>query len=188
MIRKATRRGKLAKGGFFTGLALAAFGALATLSHKGHQLSEAKQNYLQAFDKAAADSQEEQTVFEAFVRSLPELKGDGKFQVPVNLDDADHEALGYYSTHLKLTKQVGRTVVVLLDALGDTEKGTKVTVEISQAEAGHLHWTFEDAIAQAIEDFGGTVRCAGRLTERKGFHELWLDIEIPVTVKDADIW
>ena len=175
----------MARGGFFTGLALAAFGALVTLSQRGHRLSQAKQSYLQAFDEAVEQNQEEQAAFEAFVNSLPAFQGDGKFRVPVILDEADHEALGYQTKHLKLTKQHRRTVVVLLDYLGGTEKGTKVAVEISQADAGHVHWRFEDAIAGAIQASGGTVKCSGRLTEHKGFHELWLDIKIPVTVTES---
>lgn len=171
----------MAKQGFFTGLFVLLIGAIVGAAEQGKKVASAKEHYMRVYRAESEKLAEEQAEYEALVRSLPFLQGDGKFRVPVNLDDADVFALDAFTFHLGQTKQKNAAVSVVLDYLGvDAPKGKKVGVEISQADMGYLLSTYEDEIALFLSELDGSASCSGRLREHRGDFDLWLDIAFPL--------
>jgi hypothetical protein len=171
----------VAKKGFGTAF-LAFLGTVIVSSIKEHQKNKAKleADYKRAYQKEKKNFDQEQAEFDAYVLSLPVLKGDDSFSVATDLDKADGFALKAFTVHLDVMHEIGQPVWVVIYYTGDSEPaGEKLSLQISDAEMGYVAQSEEQSFIAVVQKGGDLVRCAGMLSKAGDGHQLWLDIARP---------
>ena len=176
----------MAKRGF--GSALLAFlgsVAAAAVKENKNRRQAAESEYKRAFKQELPNFADEQAEFDAYVMSLPVLKGDRSFLIPADLYYADDFALQAFHMHLEIMHEEGQSVWVIVRDAGEKEfPGRRLKLEVSQAEMGYIEPEDEMDIAPVVEAAGGVVRCGGRFVNVGGAIELWLDISIPAEIRE----
>ena len=165
---------------------LALFGSFAAAAWKANRDKRAalEDNYRHEVRKATAEHAEEQSEYDAYVTSLPKLKGNGRFDQEVDTTYGDIFALDAYSTYLELMHEPGQHFTVVLEYQEGKAEGS-VRVDGGQATLGHIPFEDEEYLAEFLEELGGDVACNAKLTKLvHGGYDLFLDIQRPVEVQD----
>ena len=165
---------------------LALIGSFAAAAWKANRDKRAalEDNYRYEVRKAAAEYAEEQAEYDAYVTSLPKLKGNGRFDQEVDTTSGNIEALDAYSTYLELMHEPGQPFTVVLEYQEGEEEGT-VRVDGGQANLGHIPFEDEEYLAEFLEELGGDVACDAKLTKLvHGGYDLYLDILRPPQISN----
>ena len=171
----------MANGGFWAFLG----GLGAAMWREGtKQRRHLEENYRREVRKATSEHAEEQAEYDAYVTSLPKLKGNGRFDQEVDTTYGDVFALDAYSQYLELMHEPGQHFTVVLELQEGEEEGS-IRVDGGQATLGHIPYEDEGYLMEFLEDFGGDVTCDAKLTKLvHGGYDLHLDIARPPTLLD----
>lgn len=165
---------------------LALLGSFAAADWKASRDKRAalEDNYRHEVRKATAEHAEEQSEYDAYVTSLPKLKGNGRFDQEVDTTYGDIFALDAYSTYLELMHEPGQHFTVVLEYQEGEEEGS-IRVDGGQATLGHIPYEDEEYLVEFLEELSGDVACNAKLTKLvHGGYDLFLDIQRPVEVQD----
>ncbi|MDA8796460.1 hypothetical protein N9N06_03230 [Aquiluna sp.] len=165
---------------------LALLGSFAAAAWKASRDKRAalEDNYRHEVRKATAEHAEEQAEYDAYVTSLPKLKGNGRFDQEVDTTYGDIFALDAYSTYLELMHEPGQHFTVVLEYQEGEEEGS-IRVDGGQATLGHIPYEDEEYLVEFLEELSGDVACNAKLTKLvHGSFDLFLDIKRPVDVQD----
>ena len=165
---------------------LALIGSFAAAAWKANRDKRAalEDNYRHEVRKATAEHAEEQAEYDAYVTSLPKLKGNGRFDQEVDTTNGDMFALDAYSTYLELMHEPGQHFTVVLEYQEGEEEGS-IHVDGGQATLGHIPFEDEEYLVEFLEELSGDVACNAKLTKLvHGGYDLFLDIQRPVEVQD----
>ena len=165
---------------------LALLGSFAAAVWKANRDKRAalEDNYRHEVRKATAEHAEEQAEYDAYVTSLPKLKGNGRFDQEVDTTYGDIFALDAYSTYLELMHEPGQHFTVVLEYQEGDAEGS-VRVDGGQATLGHISYDNEEYLAEFLEELGGDVTCDARLTKLvHGGYDLYLDILRPPQISN----
>jgi len=108
---------------------LALLGSFAAAAWKANRDKRAalQDNYRHEVRKATAEHAEEQSEYDAYVTSLPKLKGNGRFDQEVDTTYGDIFALDAYSTYLELMHEPGQHFTFVLEyQVGEAEGSVRV--------------------------------------------------------------
>ena len=165
---------------------LALFGSFAAAVWKANRDKRAalEDNYRHEVRKATAEHAKEQAEYDAYITSLPKLKGNGRFDQEVDTTHGDMFALDAYSTYLELMHEPGQHFTVVLEYQEGDEEGS-IRVDGGQATLGHIPFEDEEYLAEFLEELGGDVTCDARLTKLvHGGYDLYLDILRPPQISN----
>ena len=165
---------------------LALLGSFAAAAWKANRDKRAalEDKYRHEVRKATAEHAEEQAEYDAYVTSLPKLKGNGRFDQEVDTTNGDMFALDAYSTYLELMHEPGQHFTVVLEYQEGEAEGS-VRVDGGQATLGHISYDNEEYLAEFLEELGGDVTCDARLTKLvHGGYDLYLDILRPPQISN----
>ena len=160
---------------------LALLGSFAAAAWKANRDKRAalEDKYRHEVRKATAEHAEEQSEYDAYVTSLPKLKGNGRFDQEVDTTYGDMFALDAYSTYLELMHEPGQHFTVVLEYQGGAAEGS-VRVDGGQATLGHIPYEDEEYLVEFLKELSGDVACDARLTKLvDGGYDLYLDILRP---------
>ena len=166
----------MAKGGFWAFLG----GLGAAMWREGtKQRRQLEENYLREVRKATSEHAEEQAEYDAYVTSLPKLKGNGRFDQEVETTYGDVFALDAYNQYLELMHEPGQHFTVFLELQEGEEEGS-IRVDGGQATLGHIPYEDEGYLMEFLEELGGDVTCDAKLAKLvHGGYDLHLDIARP---------
>ena len=165
---------------------LALLGSFAAAAWKANRDKRAalQDNYRHEVRKATAEHAEEQSEYDAYVTSLPKLKGNGRFDQEVDTTNGDMFALDAYSTYLELMHEPGQHFTVVLE-YQEGEEGGAVRVDGGQATLGHITFEDEEYLVEFLEELGGDVACDAKLTKlAHGGYDLYLDTLKPPQISN----
>jgi hypothetical protein len=165
---------------------LALLGSFAAAVWKANRDKRAalEDNYRHEVRKATAEHAEEQAEYDAYVTSLPKLKGNGRFDQEVDTTYGDMEALDAYSTYLELMHEPGQHFTVVLEYQVGEAEGS-VRVDGGQATLGHIPYDDEEYLCEFLEELSGDVACDAKLTKMvHGGYDLYLDILRPPQISN----
>jgi len=160
---------------------LALLGSFAAAAWKANRDKRAalQDNYRHEVRKATAEHAEEQSEYDAYVTSLPKLKGNGRFDQEVDTTYGDIFALDAYSTYLELMHEPGQHFTVVLEHQEGEEEGS-IRIDGGQATLGHIPYRDEEYLVEFLEELSGDVACDAKLTKLvHGGYDLYLDILRP---------
>ena len=141
-------------------------------------------NYRHELRKATAEHAEEQAEYDAYVTSLPKLKGNGRFDQEVDTTYGDMFALDACGTYLELMHEPGQHFTVVLEYQESEEEGA-VRVDGGQATLGHIPFEDEEYLVEFLEELSGDVACDAKLTKLVlGGYDLYLDILRPPQISN----
>ncbi|MBL6592706.1 MAG: hypothetical protein ISP16_01335 [Candidatus Aquiluna sp.] len=171
----------MAKGGFWAFLG----GLGAAMWREGtKQRRQLEENYRREVRKATSEHAEEQAEYDAYVTSLPKLKGNGRFDQEVDTTYGDVFALDAYNQYLELMHEPGQHFTVFLELQEGEEEGS-IRVDGGQATLGHIPYEDEGYLMEFLEELGGDVTCDAKLAKLvHGGYDLHLDIARPPTLID----
>ena len=160
-------------------------GQLAIGGYKSYKKrkAELQSEYRDLLDQRLEELAPELEAYEKDVRSLPELTGNHRFTIDVDLTYADTEALGHFTTYLEVTHNVGKPVATVLIAVPSKGGKGQVRVELSQAFMGTLNDEFAARLCDFIESLGGRATCSAKLTGKNEKYSLMLDLAEPFVVQ-----
>ena len=166
----------MAKGGFWAFLG----GLGAAMWREGtKQRRQLEESYRREVRKATSEHAEEQAEYDAYVTSLPKLKGNGRFDQEVDTTYGDVFALDAYNQYLELMHEPGQHFTVFLELQEGEEEGS-IRVDGGQATLGHIPYEDEGYLMEFLEELGGDVTCDAKLTKLvHGGYDLHLDIARP---------
>ena len=165
---------------------LALLGSFAAAAWKANRDKRAalEDKYRHEVRKATAEHAEEQAEYDAYVTSLPKLKGNGRFDQEVDTTYGDMFALDAYSTYLELMHEPGQHFTVVLEYQGGAAEGS-VRVDGGQATLGHIPYEDEEYLVEFLKELSGDVACDAKLTKLvHGGCDLYLDILIPPQISN----
>ena len=131
---------------------------------------------------ALRDSQQqhagEQADYEKYMRSLPNLVGDGSYTLVADTSTGDRFALESFTQYLDIIQkgEPGVAALLTIDLLGTPET---INIELSQAHVGTLLVAEQQLLAEAIRQAGGAVTCDARIARLKygDTYQLLLDVK-----------
>jgi hypothetical protein len=138
---------------------------------------------------ALRDSQQqhagEQADYEKYMRSLPNLVGDGSYTLVADTSTGDRFALESFTQYLDIM-QKGEPGVAALLKIDVFENPDAVEVELSGAHVAILSVADQQDLAEAIRLAGGAVTCDARLTRLKygDTYQLLLDVKLPIEIEE----
>ena len=165
---------------------LALIGSFAAAAWKASRDRRAalEDNYRHEVRKATAEHAEEQAEYDAYVTSLPKLKGNGRFDQEVDTTYGDMFALDACGTYLELMHEPGQHFTVVLEYQESEEEGA-VRVDGGQATLGHIPFEDEEYLVEFLEELSGDVACDAKLTKLvHGGYDLCLDILRPPQISN----
>jgi len=165
---------------------LALLGSFAAAAWKANRDKRAalQDNYRHEVRKATAEHAEEQSEYDAYVTSLPKLKGNGRFDQEVDTTYGDMFALDACGTYLELMHEPGQHFTVVLEYQESEEEGA-VRVDGGQATLGHIPFEDEEYLVEFLEELSGDVACYAKLTKLvHGGYDLYLDILRPPQISN----
>ena len=165
-------------------LALIGIFAAATWKANRDRRAALEDNYRHEVRKATAEHAEEQAEYDAYVTSLPKLKGNGRFDQEVDTTYGDMFALDACGTYLELMHEPGQHFTVVLEYQESEEEGA-VRVDGGQATLGHIPFEDEEYLVEFLEELSGDVACYAKLTKLvHGGYDLYLDILRPPQISN----
>ena len=163
---------------------LALLGSFAAAAWKANRDKRAalEDNYRHEVRKATAEHAEEQAEYDAYVTSLPKLKGNGRFDHEVDTTYGETFALDAVSTYLELMHEPGQHFTVVLEYQEGEEEGA-IRVDGGQATLGHLYYKDEDGFIELLEVHNPLAANAKLEKLVSGEFELWLDVGYPLKLE-----
>lgn len=163
---------------------LALLGSFAAAAWKANRDKRAalEDNYRHEVRKATAEHAEEQAEYDAYVTSLPKLKGNGRFDQEVDTTYGETFALAAVSTYLELMHEPGQHFTVVLEYQEGEEEGA-IRVDGGQATLGHLYYKDEDGFIELLEVHNPLAANAKLEKLVSGEFELWLDVGYPLKLE-----
>lgn len=163
---------------------LALLGSFAAAAWKANRDKRAalEDNYRHEVRKATAEHAEEQAEYDAYVTSLPKLKGNGRFDQEVHTTYGETFALDAVSTYLELMHEPGQHFTVVLEYQEGEEEGA-IRVDGGQATLGHLYYKDEDGFIELLEVHNPLAANAKLEKLVSGEFELWLDVGYPLKLE-----
>lgn len=163
---------------------LALLGSFAAAAWKANRDKRAalEDNYRHEVRKATAEHAEEQAEYDAYVTSLPKLKGNGRFDQEVDTSYGETFALDAVSTYLELMHEPGQHFTVVLEYQEGEEEGA-IRVDGGQATLGHLYYKDEDGFIELLEVHNPLAANAKLEKLVSGEFELWLDVGYPLKLE-----
>ena len=169
----------MAKGGLWAFLG----GLGAAMWREGtKQRRHLEENYRREVRKATSEHAEEQAEYDAYVTSLPKLKGNGRFDQEVDTTYGETFALDAVSTYLELMHEPGQHFTVVLEYQEGEEEGA-IRVDGGQATLGHLYYKDEDGFIELLEVHNPLAANAKLEKLVSGEFELWLDVGYPLKLE-----
>ena len=163
---------------------LALLGSFAAAAWQANRDKRAalEDNYRHEVRKATAEHAEEQAEYDAYVTSLPKLKGNGRFDQEVDTTYGETFALDAVSTYLELMHEPGQHFTVVLEYQEGEEEGA-IRVDGGQATLGHLYYKDENGFIELLEVHNPLAANAKLEKLVSGEFELWLDVGYPLKLE-----
>ena len=162
-------------------------GQLAFAAYRNHK--DRKTALEGDYRTALRESQQEHAVaqadYEKYMRSLPNLLGDGSYTLVANTSSGDRFALEAFTQYMEIMRggNPGTPALLKMNLLGEPRT---IAIDISQAHVGTLEVSSQPELAEAIRAQGGAVTCDAQLRRLNygDTYQLLLDVKLPIEIEE----
>ena len=163
--------------GAFVSLMLGQLAFAAYRNYKDRR-TELEGDYRTALRDSQQQHAGDQADYEKYMRSLPNLVGDGSYTLVADTSTGDRFALESFTQYLDIMQkgEPGVAALLTIDLMGDPDF---INIELSQAHVGTLLVAEQLLLAEAIRQAGGAVTCDAKLVRLKysDSYQLLLDVK-----------